>query len=257
MLFMVSFGAASLFCGSIIPVSVKRVFFTALSPVFEKVSAFADSVAAGSVFFSSRKELHEKIDALQKENEKLAARTASLLIAGMENEELKELLGLQSAFPRFNLVSAHSIGFVRDGRDEYIFISKGVKDGVYSDLFVIDGGTTIVGRVTEAYSSAAKVKLITSETEAVNGMFADSRVPALVRGNNFRELQIDLVPENISVSAGDEIVLSEQKDYVGFSPRIGRVVEVGSSESGVFKEVKAIHSFDPQSFGPVFVVKKP
>ena len=111
--------------------------------------------------------------------------------------------------------------------------------------------------MAEAYQTSSKVKLAASASETINGVLPKAGIRVLVKGNGSREFLVDLVPENIEVNEGDEVVMSESWEYAGLNLLLGKIVEVGPAGAQVFKSVKAVHYFDPQSFDAVFVVKKP
>lgn len=225
-----------------------------ISPIMEKFSTSADFLGGG--YFYSQKALIAENRILKEENGSLISKLSDFILLKRENEELKKLLNFRQSQPVFDLVSSRPAGFIRDGSDEYIFISRGTKDGIHSDLWVIDSKKALVGKVAEAYQNFSKVKLISSASETVDGVLPGADIRVLIRGNGFRELLVDLVPENIEVKEGDEVMATESWEYPGLVLFLGKIVEIGPAGAEIFKSVKAIHYFDPRSTDPVFVVKK-
>src|SRR3989338_5420330 len=178
------------------PVSffVRNIVFKISAPVMEKFSGLSRFFKAS--FFSSRKYLADENQKLKMENQGLVLKLGSFITLEQENKELKALLKVKEERPFFEFIFARPIGFIRDGQDEYIFISKGLKDGVHSDLWVLDAQNVFVGRVIEAYQNSSKVKLATSASETINGILSKTGIRVLIRGNGFREFLVDLVPEN-------------------------------------------------------------
>ena len=254
-LVVVALLTAAFFYSSPVSFFARSIVFKISAPIMEKFSGWGRFF--GADFFSSRKFLFSENQRLKAENHGLVLKLGFFISLEQENKELKALLKIKEERPFFEFISARPIGFVRDIQDEYIFISKGVKDWIHSDLWVLDAQNVFVGRVIEAYQNSSKVKLATSASETINGILSKTGIRVLIRGNGFREFLVDLVPENIEVNEGDEIMAVESWEYAGLNLMLGKVVEVGPTGARVFKSVKAIHYFDPQSLEPVFVVKKP
>ena len=255
MVLIVALLIAAFFYKSPLFVYARSIVFKISAPLMEKFSGLNRLLGTG--YFSSKKSLMAEIQRLGAENQSLVLKLGSFISLERENDELKKLLKIKEERPFFDFISARPVGFIRNGQDEYIFISRGLRDGVHSDLWVLDSQNVFVGRVAEAYQTASMVKLATSASETLNGVLPASGIRVLIKGNGFREFLVDLVPENIEVKEGDEVMAQESWEYAGLSPLLGRVAEVSPSGSQVFKNVKALHYFDPQAMEPVFVVKKP
>lgn len=234
---------------------LRSVFFNFSGPAFE----FNSKLLQPSSFFGlvefPQKKLAEENEELKKEINELSLRLAQFEILKKENADLKISLGFKKEFPSFDFIPARIIGSFRDGRDEFILAAAGTDDGVHSDLWALGPGGVFVGKVVEAYGAVSKVKLITSFSESLGSKILPQNVPVIVRGNGFRELLVELVPENTEVNEGDEIYLREDAKYAGLSPVVGRVSEVRSSSGLVFKIIKALHDYDPNSLDSVFMVK--
>lgn len=255
---MVALFTAAFFYKTSAVFAVRKIFIDVSRPLLEKMHYSASLVRNLTFSFFSNRALFQENEKLKIENENLTSRLASLFTLEKENLELREILKIKETYPSFEFIKAGVVGLVRDGGDEYIFISQGTNAGVHSDLLVLTPQNTYVGRIAEAYTDTSKVKLITSSSETTNGMILPKRIGVLLRGNVFREFIVDFVPENAEVNEGDIVVSSGILDYSNLNPVIGRVVEVKSSVAEVFKNVKALHNFDPQSMGSVVVVvKKP
>ncbi|KKS37473.1 MAG: Cell shape-determining protein MreC [Parcubacteria group bacterium GW2011_GWA2_42_14] len=254
MILFVAFLTAAFFYKSPAIFFVRSSVIKIIFPVMKKFSYAAEFLKGG--YFYSSKDLIAENQKLKEENDTLILKLGDFILLERENEDLKKLLNFQGSYPFFDFAASRPIGFIRDGSDEYILISRGIKDGIHSDLWVIDSKKTLVGKVTEAYQGSSKVKLISSASEIVNGILPATGMRVLVKGNGFRELLIDLVPENTEVKEGDEVMAAESWEYPGLILFLGKIVEVGSTGAQVFKSVKALHYFDPQSLETVFVVRK-
>ncbi len=235
------------------PPFLKEYIFRIAAPSMGMLWEASGSVRFGSVFGES---FRGEIERLKKENEDLQARVYSLPLLQKENNDLKSALKIKDSYPLYTFFPVRPLGFFWEGSDEYIIISGGTNDGIHGDMLVLDGRHVLVGRVSESYETTSRVKLVTSSSETLNGVIPPAGIKVLIKGNGFREFTIDLVPGNVDIHEGDSVYASENPEYVGILPVIGKIVEVRDSENSVFKAVKALHLYDPQASSALVVVKK-
>lgn len=197
------------------------------------------------------------------ERTQLMVHLARLRALEQENEALKRALGMGEDL-RLRVIPAATLGFLREGRDEFILISRGRADGLHEGALVLDGGKVLVGSVVSAEARVAKVKLLTSSSSALEVVIEPvssergsvQPLKALARGANIRELEIDLVPQGAAVRKGD-LVFAARNTLPGRQEPllVGEVREVRKAEDQVFTPIRAVHLFDPFTAETVFVIQ--
>ncbi len=187
-----------------------------------------------------------------------AARSGELLV---KVQALERALGISKELG-FKVMPAAILGFLREGRDEFILIGRGRADGLAESAAVLDKRKVLVGSVASLAARVAKVKLLTSPSQTLEVLIeplvqADGResVKALARGRNIGEFEIDLVPQGARVERGD-LVFAAPDLLRGRRERllVGEVREIRKTENQVFIPISAVHLFDPFTSGTVFVV---
>ncbi|MBI4132906.1 MAG: rod shape-determining protein MreC [Candidatus Sungbacteria bacterium] len=174
-----------------------------------------------------------------------------------ENEVLRQALSLEEQ-GESGVIPASAVGFFREGRDEFLLLNRGARDGIGGGDVVVSRSGVLVGSVIEAGPRFSKVALLTSPTRSIDVLLAGGElrpVPqqgsgtglrAIARGNNNRELVIDLVPQDADIKVGDLVVASPRATGGRRSLLIGEIREVRSAEHEVFKAIRAVHLFDPR-----------
>lgn len=161
-----------------------------------------------------------------------------------ENETLGAALGLKQDGV-LNPVPVPVIGFVRDGRDEYLLLGRGTQDGIAAGDVVVSREKVFVGTIADASSRVAHVALITSPSRSTDIEIASRNIHAVARGNNDRELIVDLVPQQSDVRTGDLVVASPRATGLAKPLLVGEVREVKQAANEVFQSVSAFHLFNP------------
>lgn len=214
-----------------------------IAPVFRgftKGTEFLTRAARGSE--------GERIRLLEEERIKLLQEIANREELKKENELLRGALAL-TASGEETVIPAFITAFLREGRDEYILINRGMDDGVTAGDVVVDHNRVLVGIVQEASRRTSRIGLITSPSQTIDVLFAGTELRGLSRGNNAKELLIELVPQDADVKIGDLIVASPRAVRGRTSLLIGQVRDVKNVEHEIFKEIRAEHLFQPSDIG--------
>ena len=244
---------------------VRSVFAVILSPVTNTgerlMSAFDDS---------REQELEREL----RRTEELAAQASRL---ERENAELRELLeGQRSAYQYGPL--AQVVAPVGDQFTQRIIINLGTQEGVESNMPVVIGQSTLVGRTTEVSRHTAQVMLITDQMFAAGvriippARFDPSSgeiSPAVtdestsygqgLLGTDLEGyLGVDLVSTSARAEEGDFIVTSGRagdKELL-FPPGlyVGKVESVSSQDIDQFKKIVVEPAVGPQDLEQVRVI---
>ena len=186
----------------------------------------------------------ERIGDLERERVELLAEISRREELARENETLREALSLRSG-GEAGVLPATVIGFLGEGRDEYLLLDRGTADGIGVGDLVIGRNRALGGAVVEVGVRTAKVLLLSSGSHDVEVLFVGKNITAIARGNNNREFAINLVPQDAAIQAGDLIVASPRATGGRHSLLLAEVREVRPAEHEVFKTVRAMHLFDP------------
>jgi rod shape-determining protein MreC len=244
---------------------VRSVFAAIFSPVTNTGERIMGA------FDNSRE---QKLERQLRETEELAAQASRL---ERENAELRELLkGQRSAYEYGPL--AHVVAPVGDQFTQRIIINVGTQDGVESNMPVVIGQSTLVGRTTEVSRHTAQVMLITDQMFAAGVRIippakfdpASSEISPAVMDEDVSYgqgllgtdlegyLGVDLVSTSARAEEGDFIVTSGRagdKELL-FPPGlyVGKVESVSSQDIDQFKKIVVEPAMNPQDLEEVRVI---
>jgi rod shape-determining protein MreC len=244
---------------------VRSIFAAVFSPVTNTGERIMGA------FDNSRE---QKLEREVRETEELAAQASRL---ERENAELRELLkGQRSAYEYGPL--AQVVAPVGDQFTQRIMINVGTQDGVESNMPVVIGQSTLVGRTTEVSRHTAQVMLITDQMFAAGVRIippaefdpASSEISPAVTDEDASYgqgllgtdlegyLGVDLVSTSARAEEGDYIVTSGRagdKELL-FPPGlyVGKVESVSSQDIDQFKKIVVEPAMNPQDLEEVRVI---
>jgi rod shape-determining protein MreC len=244
---------------------VRSIFAAVFSPVTNTGERLM-----GAFDNSREQELEREV----RQTEELAAQASRL---ERENAELRELLkGQRSAYQYGPL--AQVVAPVGDQFTQRIIINVGTRDGVESNMPVVIGQSTLVGRTTEVSRHTAQVMLITDQMFAAGvriippAKFDPSSGeigPAVTDENSSYGqgllgtdlegyLGVDLVSTSARAEEGDFIVTSGRagdKELL-YPPGlyVGKVESVSSQDIDQFKKIVVEPAMSPQDLEEVRVI---
>lgn len=210
----------------------------AIAPLLAKTRAGA--LAARSAIGGSQ---GRRIRALEAERVRLLAEIAGRDEARRDNETLRAALKLREAGAT-GAVASRVIGFLREGRDEFLVLDRGTRDGVAVGDIVVDSNQALGGTIVEVSDRASRMILLASASRSMEISLPRINLRAIARGNNSRELVIELVPNGADLKEGD-LVTASPRATGGRSFLIGEIREAAAAEHQPFKTVRAVHLFDP------------
>jgi rod shape-determining protein MreC len=244
---------------------VRSVFATVFSPVTN-----AGERVMGA--FDNSKE--QKLEREVRETEELAAQASRL---ERENAELRELLKGQRSVYQYGPL-AQVVAPVGDQFTQRIIINVGTQDGVESNMPVVIGQSTLVGRTTEVSRHTAQVMLITDQMFAAGVRI----IPPAKFDPSSNEISPAVTAEDVSYGQGllgtdlegylgvDLVSTSaraEQGDFIVTSGRagdkellfpsglyVGKVESVSSQDIDQFKKIVVEPAMNPQDLEEVRVI---
>jgi rod shape-determining protein MreC len=185
-------------------------------------------------------------DRLSSELEDLRSQVAAGQTALSENNQLRQLLGLQrqGELPLgFEPVTARVIARSPTVWYSTVTIDHGTSSGVRVDDPVISGDG-LVGRITSATRGTAQVPLITDHTSAVSAKVVPEGIQGVIRPEvgNPADLILDFIDSSRHVREGQTIVTSgwqagELASFYPYGIPVGRVTDATIEEQEASQSV--------------------
>ncbi|HYM58413.1 MAG TPA: rod shape-determining protein MreC [Solirubrobacteraceae bacterium] len=245
--------------------AVQRGAMEALAPIQEGANRILKPFRDAFGWFGSTLDAKEQRDELKRERDALRAQVAQLEVQGVENRQLRGLLGINSAggIKAYEPVLARV--FARSPSTWYstVEINKGTSDGVRADQPVVNG-EGLVGKVKSVTSGSAVVMLLTDQDFGVSAKAARSGEPGSIDSavGAPGELRLELVPRGKLVEEGERIVTAGT-----VSPRlkslfppgilIGTVNKVDEGEGELDRRIHVRPAADLRRLENVEVLTKP
>ena len=212
------------------------LFEKARTTVTDTVAPVLDAISRPVATAAKAVEEVEKLAHLQRENEQLRLENARLkqwqaaaLNLQAENKQLRGLLAYE---PKdiVKYVTARVVGdrggaFVRS-----VLINEGAASGVEKGQAAVVGDG-LLGRVASVGDNSARVLLITDLNSRIPVMVEETRVRAVLAGDNSGEPRLVFMSANAALLEGQRIVTSGHGDAFPPGIPVGVITKVG--ENGV------------------------
>ncbi len=189
---------------------------------------------------------------LRKTNAEMMLEINKLRQYGIENSELKDLLGIKDTL-HYPILSANVISKSLSRSQGTFTLNVGKKDSVRPGMPVINE----FGLVGIVYSTSANYSIVrTLENLDVSITVKDerSRVDGIMKWNG-SNLVIINVPKTYDVEPGDRIITSDLSSIVAMPVPVGVVIGLNNIETGIFNEVKIKPFVNFVTTENVFVIK--
>jgi rod shape-determining protein MreC len=166
---------------------------------------------------------------------------------------LQALLGFKEQFIS-GTMAAQVIGFSGSEQSRSIYIDKGEKDGIKTDMAVLNA-TGIVGKVLKVYRSTSLVLLINDQTSGVGAILEKSRLQGILRGTAAGEVVLEKVMSDETVQPGEQVLSSGGDRIFPKGLPIGTVTRVSPGPE-LFLNIRVKPSADLSKLEEVLVVTK-
>jgi rod shape-determining protein MreC len=213
---------------------------------------------------------HGLVDA-KSENTKLKRQVATLQqqliydeLAVQENVQLRAQLDYHGPpnTSSFDRVNTEVLTNPQSSIDQSVTIAAGSSSGLAHGDVVIVGSGGLVGVVDKAWSSVARVTLLTDEQSSVTAtdLTNPTAVGEVHRGGSGDALVLDLVPKAKFVGVGDRVITAGtvgKGALPSIFPRgilVGTVTSVGDTDINPFKTVQINPAVDFSSLQSVVVL---
>ena len=205
------------------------------------------------------------VDALKRENEELKSqnhkleqenRRAGSLEA--ENNELRNLLKLDEAYPELELVAAEVVSRSASNWYENFTIDKGTADGLKLNQGVITVDNVLVGRISDIGSTWARVTTVTDPEHSAGARIIRSGDLVVLEGDaslaDKNQFRLSFISKNNDIVVGDYI---ETSGLGGIYPKgieIGKVVEINPDVQGISRYAVVESTADIESITKVLII---
>ncbi len=206
------------------------------------VQSASSSTSNGLVDFfrglGDYKRVREENVALKTELGRLETFNSELLQYKVENEQLRNLLGVEQLNTDLTMANAEVIG--RSIKDWYsaVTINKGYAAGIRENMPVVNY-SGLIGRVTSVTQSTAEVILLTdSRYGAVTVRTTETGYPGVLTGSKDGAggMEMIQIPSTANIMEGYEVVTSGLGDMIYKNIKIGRIREIVNSGDGLMKK---------------------
>ena len=166
---------------------------------------------------------------------------------------LQALLSFKEQFIS-QTMAAQVIGSSGSEQSRSIFIDKGDKNGIKTDMAVItaDG---VVGKVLRVYRSTAEVLLVNDQTSGVGAILDKTRLQGILRGTPAGEVVLEKVMSDETVPPGEQVLTSGGDGIFPKGLLVGTVTKI-SPGSELFLNIHVRPAADLSKLEEVLVVTK-
>ncbi len=189
---------------------------------------------------------------LRKMNAELMLEVSKLRQYGIENAQLKSLLGLKDT-TKYPLISATVVERSLSKAQSLMTINVGSKENVRPGMPVINA-QGLVGIVNSTSDNFSIVRTLENLDLKLTVKDERSRIDGIMEWNG-NNLVIINVAKTYDVEPGDRIITSDLSSIVAEPLPVGIVVGLSKVETGIFNEVKIKPFVDFVRTDHVFVLK--
>lgn len=210
---------------------------TVLEPILGAQSWLYSRFQVMQDFFSASSDLA----ALRLENTQLRTENANLqteIIAlqqqASEVDALSALVDFARARPENQYQAAAIIGRDPSPFLQYVLINRGSDDGIRRGMPVV-AQQGLVGRVAQVTARAARVELILDPASQVSIATQPSEVDGVLAGSLTGDLEINLIPQDAALQAGDLVLTSGIGGAYPANILVGQISNVRQEATDLFQ----------------------
>jgi rod shape-determining protein MreC len=187
--------------------------------------------------FQYARQLREQNVLYREEIERLQAEMVRLRELELENEDLRNLLGLRQQIAPGEMVPVRVVARDPLPFAQAIVVDGGSEQGLREDLPVLTW-RGLVGRVVEVEPTSARVLLLTDANSSISGRVQnpESRATGVVRGRNDDFLLMQYLPQGEQVRTGDLVITSGLGGVFPGGMPIGKILQVRRRDQDLFQE---------------------
>ncbi|WP_147164701.1 rod shape-determining protein MreC [Pararhodospirillum oryzae] len=185
---------------------MRATVIDAAAPLLEVLATPAENVAAVFANLRQLSVLRAENERLSEENDRLGRWQAVARQLEAENEALRSLLHYVPD-PTAHTISARVVADTGGSFARSLLVLAGERNGVRRGQAVLSG-QGLVGTIADAGQRSARVLLLTDINSRVPVLLEESRVRAILMGDNDDMPQLRFLKERAQVRPGDRVVTS-------------------------------------------------
>jgi rod shape-determining protein MreC len=205
-------------------------------PYFKDIHGISVSVKNNFEFFSDRQSFFTAYDKCIIENDNAAAIQTKLTLAEEENTELRRQLNY---FQKNNVahVLVTVVGKELLNAKQSIIVDGGKKSGLVVGDPVVAGDGILIGKISIVNENTALVQLLNDNESRVGAMVLNKdKSQGVIEGGFGISLQMNLVPRDETIMAGDRVVTSGLELTVPRGLYIGTIAAVENEPYKPFQQ---------------------
>ena len=240
------------------PIDTPRDLATRLTlPIQRLLREAGNELRSASSAVEDSTTLRERAEQLEKTVAQLTVENLRLKEIEAENVRLRSLLQFRDVHPSTTYKGGQLVGRIVANEPgnlvQSILIDIGSNNGIEAGMPVVTE-LGLVGRVTEVYSNAACVLLITDSSSNVNTMLQNTRLRGILRGRAGQSPIMDYLPQDQPILVGDIVVTSGEGGRFPIGIPVGQVVEVEQNDVEMFQQAIVRTTVDFDTLETVLVV---
>src|SRR6266851_2116518 len=170
---------------------------------------------------------------LQQQIQQLQLEQVRLKQDAEQAHRLQALLGFKEQFVA-QTTAAQVIGTSGSEQSRIVYLDKGSKQGIATDMAVISG-EGVVGKIIRVFANTSQVLLISDQSSGVGAILEQSRLQGILKGKASGELVLDKIMSDEEVKPGEKVLTSGGDQIFPKGLPIGSVSRV--STGGQFLQV--------------------
>ncbi len=238
---------------------LSNIVNTVISPVRGGVAAAADWVEGAYNYVLRRGEMEAELDALRIQVGELQEKVRQGEEASRENEQLRDLLGLQARRRDFVFEAAKVTARSTSNWESTLTINRGTYGGVEAGDCVITETGVLVWIVDKVGLNWSTVSTIINTDTEICGIVTRTYSAGVLEGDfslmNEGKLKLNYLPEGAQLVTGDEVLTSGRGEVFPSGLEVGRVEGVFTDPSGQTRYAVVAPSVALDSLIEVFVIK--
>lgn len=238
---------------------LSNIVNTIVSPVRGGVAAAADWVEGAYAYVFRRGELEDELDALRRQVGELQEKVRQGEEASRENEQLRDLLGLQARRRDFVFEAAKVTARSTANWESTLTLSKGSAAGIEAGDCVVTQTGVLVGVVAETGLNWSTVSTVIDTETEIGGIVTRTYSAGVLEGDfslmNEGKLKLNYLPEGAQLVTGDEVLTSGRGEVFPSGLEVGQVEGVFTDPSGQTRYAVVTPSVALDSLIEVFVIK--
>ena len=233
----------------------KSYFVTALIAVILLLSAkevFSFLLSLSTTLSLSSQKTKEMISSLKEQNLLLSLKLQRFKEISEENKRLRRALNLIKE-KNIKIVAAKVVSFSPSLWESYLFINKGLKDGVSKNLYVVDENGYFIGKVISAQEHNAKIIALNNPNflaVAYTGSHS-----GMLRGSLSQRIILSYIESRAPAKEGDKVyVKPPYLSNIKFPA--GVIFGVKKEKRGFFLKIEVLPKARLNNIKEVFIIEK-